>query len=197
MQHLDNLAYTQSWWRQIICGKEYENEVKSAWFDENYDPFEVKFQMDDDYEKYFIYMIAPYVIEKFTGESSGLRKVFQWYFRQSSFIPYDVIKEKFEKWVCINPNVMNSDRVEISDHLKFKYQISIDGITAAWQRVPWILLSGSVLLFVESNTEEWFYRDIHPWVHYVPVKNDLSDLFEKIDWLRANDKEAQEIAKRA
>ena len=75
---------------------------------------------------------------------------------------------------------MNSESVPISEHLAYKYQISIDGITAAWQRVPWIMLSGSVLLFVDTNTEEWFYKDIKPWVHYVPVKNDLSNLIERI-----------------
>ena len=33
-----------------------------------------------------------------------------------------------------------------------------------------------------------------PYVHYVPVKNDQSDLIEKIDWLKANDEKAREIA---
>ena len=31
-------------------------------------------------------------------------------------------------------------------------------------------------------------------VHYVPVAHDLSDLMEKIDWLRNNDEEAKKIA---
>jgi len=34
-----------------------------------------------------------------------------------------------------------------------------------------------------------------PWVHYVPVKNDLSDLISNIKWLRENDSKAKEIAK--
>ena len=33
------------------------------------------------------------------------------------------------------------------------------------------------------------------WVHYVPVKNDQSDLIEKIEWLRSNDEKAREIGK--
>jgi hypothetical protein len=33
-----------------------------------------------------------------------------------------------------------------------------------------------------------------PWVHFVPVKNDLSDLLETINWLRQNDAKAKEIA---
>lgn len=92
---------------------------------------------------------------------------------------------------------MNSESVSISDHIEYKYLISVDGNTAAWQRVPWIMQSGSVLLLVETEIEEWFYSDIHPWEHYVPVKADFSDLFERIEWLRNNDDEARQIAKRA
>jgi hypothetical protein len=33
-----------------------------------------------------------------------------------------------------------------------------------------------------------------PWVHFVPVKHDLSDLIEKIEWLINNDEKAEEIA---
>jgi len=33
-----------------------------------------------------------------------------------------------------------------------------------------------------------------PWVHYVPVARDLSDLVETIDWLRAHESEAREIS---
>jgi hypothetical protein len=29
-----------------------------------------------------------------------------------------------------------------------------------------------------------------PWVHYVPVKNDMSDLLDKINWLIDHDEEA-------
>jgi hypothetical protein len=31
-------------------------------------------------------------------------------------------------------------------------------------------------------------------VHYVPIQYDLSDLKEKIEWLRSNDEEARKIA---
>ena len=33
-----------------------------------------------------------------------------------------------------------------------------------------------------------------PWVHYVPAKMDLSDLEEKVQWVRDNDEEARRIA---
>jgi len=41
---------------------------------------------------------------------------------------------------------------------------------------------------------QWFYDELVPWEHYVPVAHDLSDLFEKIDWLREHDDEARKIS---
>lgn len=77
-----------------------------------------------------------------------------------------------------NQTMTTMGKVSITDHLKYKYLISVDGNTCAWQRVPWIMLSGSVLLLVETDMEEWFYADIIPYFHYVPIKNDLSDLVQ-------------------
>ncbi len=71
------------------------------------------------------------------------------------------------------------------------------GHAAAWHRVPWILQSNSVLLFIENDNVEWFYSAMKPWEHYVPIKDDLSDMLEKVQWLRDNDEEAQQIVKRA
>jgi hypothetical protein len=36
-----------------------------------------------------------------------------------------------------------------------------------------------------------------PWVHYVPIQADFSDLVEKIKWLKQNDEKAKEISKNA
>jgi len=60
--------------------------------------------------------------------------------------------------------------------------------------VPWILLSNSVLLKQESKKIEWFFYKIKPYVHYYPLKNDVSDLLEAVEWLRANDKKARELS---
>jgi len=71
----------------------------------------------------------------------------------------------------------------IIDHVKFKYLISLDGWTAAWMRVPWILSTSCVLLKQDTLKVEWFDYALKPYVHYYPVKRDLSDLLEVIDYL--------------
>jgi len=88
-------------------------------------------------------------------------------------------------------------RVDEVDHLNFKYLISVDGNTCTWRRVPWIMLSNSVLIKQESSNVEWFYSAIKPYVHYVPVKNDISDVFSKLDWLKENDQQLKAISENA
>ena len=52
---------------------------------------------------------------------------------------------------------------------------------------------GVVLKYFETGVP-WLYTVLKPFEHYVPVRPDLSDLIERIEWLRANDAKAQKIA---
>ncbi len=83
------------------------------------------------------------------------------------------------------------------DHLKYKYLISLDGNTCAWSRVPWIMLSNSVLMKQETDNIEWFYSALKPYVHYIPVDERLLELFSKLDWMKHNDVQIKEISKNA
>lgn len=76
----------------------------------------------------------------------------------------------------------------------YKYMIGMDGNAAGWGRGPLIMASDSVLLAIESHSQPLYMESIIPWVHYVPIKKDLSDLKENIQWLRDNDDKAKEIA---
>lgn len=62
-------------------------------------------------------------------------------------------------------------------------------------RLPYLLAGGSLLFKQDSKYYEHFYNQLLPYVHYIPVKIDLSDLVEKIHWAIANDAKAKEIAK--
>ena len=45
--------------------------------------------------------------------------------------------------------------------------------------------------------EFWAARGLAPWVHYVPVSEDLSDLLERVSWAITNDAAARRIAEQA
>lgn len=113
------------------------------------------------------------------------------------------------KWNC-RPRIQNGQVVNFSpkdisrpcpfmtraEQMKFKYILHVQGHVCAF-RLASDLSLGSVVLFVPSSTHLWFTPLLVPYVHYVPVKPDLSDLLSQIEWCRAHDKECQEIAQNA
>jgi hypothetical protein len=38
---------------------------------------------------------------------------------------------------------------------------------------------------------------LEPYVNYIPLKKDLSDIFEKLEWLKTNDSKAKIISENA
>ncbi|KAJ3202780.1 F-actin-capping protein subunit alpha [Clydaea vesicula] len=85
--------------------------------------------------------------------------------------------------------------LDYKNTLKFKYLLVIDGNT--WPaRFQSYLSSGSVLLY-NGIFEDWFNWKIKPWIHYVPVNLDFSDLEEKLIWLKNNEEKAKEIVENA
>ncbi|XP_038070247.1 protein O-glucosyltransferase 2-like [Patiria miniata] len=86
--------------------------------------------------------------------------------------------------------------ISFFDFFKYKYQINIDGTVAAY-RLPYLLSGDSAVLKHESVFYEHFYKQLEPWVHYIPFKKDLSDIVDKIKWAQTHDEEAQRIAHNA
>ena len=76
--------------------------------------------------------------------------------------------------------------VSFFDFFDYKYQMNLDGKVAAY-RMPFLLAGGSLVFKADSSYYEHFYRSLTPWKHFVPVKADLSDLLEKIQWAKDHD----------
>jgi hypothetical protein len=87
------------------------------------------------------------------------------------------------------------DFVPPSQFQNWKYLIDIDGNTNSWPGLFQKLLSGSVVLKIDSGGPygQWYYERLKPFEHFVPVRNDMADLIEKIRVLRANDALAKAI----
>ncbi|KAL1232547.1 Protein O-glucosyltransferase [Trichinella spiralis] len=79
---------------------------------------------------------------------------------------------------------------------EFKYQISVDGTVAAY-RLMYLLAGNSIILKQDSIYYEHFYPLLKPWVHYVPVKRDLSDLIDQILWSMNHPDQVKTIIKNA
>lgn len=80
------------------------------------------------------------------------------------------------------------------EYIQHKYLIDLDGCVASTPGCAWKLLSNCAVLKHDSVFTLWFYKCLIPWVHYIPVKEDLSDIFQKLQWAKDHDKEAKQIA---
>ena len=81
------------------------------------------------------------------------------------------------------------------DFRRFKYQVEVDGHGYQASLLAKMLI-GSVVITQKSHWKLWFDDALIDGVHVVRTKSDLSDLPEKIEWLRANDAQARNIARR-
>ena len=77
-----------------------------------------------------------------------------------------------------------------------KFAVDIDGNSNAFSNLYTRLLYGCCVLKVASpfGFRQWYYDELKPWTHYVPVAADLSDLAERVRWCRDNDDVCQAIA---
>lgn len=103
----------------------------------------------------------------------------------------------WENGKCIPDAHMTPHRVSLQDHMKHKYIPIIDGNCIASNHM-WVFGSGAVpVMITHHDNDYWFRAYIEPWVHYVPVSYDLSDLRKHVEWLVSHDEEAKMIARRA
>jgi len=101
----------------------------------------------------------------------------------------DALRRQLESWFG-----EAAPPLPAADFTAYKYLVSTDGVAATWKRVATILWTGSVLL-MQHRWRQFFYPGLIGWEHYVPVANDLSDLKERYDWLRANPDHAVSIGR--
>jgi hypothetical protein len=79
--------------------------------------------------------------------------------------------------------------------MKYQILLIVDGNVIASSHM-WSFASGAVPLLI-SNARCWFSDFLVPYVNYIPVAYDLSDLQEKIRWTLDHPMEGEEIANRA
>jgi len=76
----------------------------------------------------------------------------------------------------------------------YRHLIDIEGVGYS-ARLKVLLHARRPVLIAMHPWHEWFFRYMEPFRHYVPVSRDLSDLVERIEWLRAYPAREAEIAR--
>ncbi|XP_047432441.1 protein O-glucosyltransferase 1 [Mugil cephalus] len=88
-----------------------------------------------------------------------------------------------------------AEEISLVDHCKYKYLFNFRGVAASF-RLKHLFLCGSLVFHVGDEWQEFFYPQLKPWVHYIPVKQDLSDVRELLQFVKENDAVAHNIATR-
>lgn len=85
--------------------------------------------------------------------------------------------------------------MSMKEQSNYKYTICIEGYVSAY-RLGYLFSTNSVVIYIKSDYKPWFYHLLDHKYNCIMVKNDLSDLEEKIKWLQKNDKQSELIAMR-
>jgi hypothetical protein len=102
------------------------------------------------------------------------------------------------RWWSENKGIPEELFGEHVDHMYFtrqKIYFIVDGNVIASNHM-WGFATGAVPVVI-SNAYCWFSEFLEPFVNYIPVAHDLSDLIEKIEWVKNNDEAAKQIAQNA
>ncbi len=101
----------------------------------------------------------------------------------------------------ISPRVTNPawqrGKISIADQLRYRYIMAVEGNDVATS-LKWIMSSNSVAVMPRPVYETWFMEGcLVPGYHYVEVRDDYSDLLEKIDYYEHHPAEAEAIVQHA
>ena len=104
----------------------------------------------------------------------------------------DLIDAKFAK-----PNKNDSNFISLEDAV-LGYSYFIDLQASGWSpRVKYFLQSRRLTFLQERFHKAYYEKDLIPMEHYIPIKKDLSDLVDKINWANSNPKEVKQIVENA
>lgn len=94
--------------------------------------------------------------------------------------------------------ITEGEHMSLQDQAKYKYLIDLGGGGGTtWTGTHTKLAMPGLLFHHITPTKDFFHDRIKPYVHYVPVSPDLSDLKEKFDWAESNPEQAKKISDKA
>lgn len=78
------------------------------------------------------------------------------------------------------------EKKSLAEQLKYKYLLLLRGRGCS-PREMWVWRSNSLPFLVDSPVTCYYDLFFKPWQHYIPIKADFSDLFEKLEFAKKND----------
>jgi hypothetical protein len=117
------------------------------------------------------------------------KRFFEQYFNHQLCDLGDVGKRKESRWL--------KPKVDIAYHLKYKFILALEGNDVA-TNLKWIMSSNSIAVMPKPRYETWFMEGrLIPDVHYICIKDDFSDVVDKLQYYIEHPQEAEAISKQA
>ena len=89
------------------------------------------------------------------------------------------------------------EKLTIGEHLDYKFIMSLEGNDVA-SNLKWVMSSNSIAVTPRLTCETWFMEGtLKPNYHYIEVKDDFSDLEERLTYYIAHPEEAEAIIEHA
>jgi hypothetical protein len=93
----------------------------------------------------------------------------------------------------LRENKILSPVIDAKDFAQYQMFLDLPGNASAWGSCI-RYLQGMLVFRVAHEHELFYYEALHPWVHYIPVAADLSDLKSGVEWALLHQNEAAQIA---
>ncbi|KAL7541421.1 hypothetical protein ACHAXR_010964 [Thalassiosira sp. AJA248-18] len=90
---------------------------------------------------------------------------------------------------------VTSEPMTLAQLSQYKYHIDFGGGGGtSWMGTIEKLAMPGVLFHHVTLTKDYYHDDLLPWVHYIPVREDLSDLRKMYNWAESNAEDARKIS---
>ena len=90
----------------------------------------------------------------------------------------------------------DANHLSLPDHCRHAYLLDVEGVGYS-ARLKFLLFSRRPVFLQDRPWREFYFDRMEPFRHYIPVRRDLSDLSERLDWAQAHPEECAAIADQA
>ena len=95
------------------------------------------------------------------------------------------------------PKEWQTEKMTLREHLNYRYIMALEGNDVA-SNLKWVMSSNSIAIMPKPSCETWFMEGtLIPNYHYIEIKQDFSDLEERINYYNEHPEEAHQIIKHA
>jgi hypothetical protein len=97
---------------------------------------------------------------------------------------------------AIHASGLMRETVPQEAYLNYRHSIDVDGNANSWPGLFTKLLMHNTVFKIESDHgyRQWYYHELIPWTHYIPVDKDYAMLEERTQWALLHPDRAYSIA---